>query len=232
MQVIGLVDDDRRTQASVSSALEREGYQILQYTDGQSALRGFSTGPPDLAILDIGTPGRDGIELLRRLRQTCFTPVIFFTSKDDEINEILALKMGADDVIRKPFSLRVLTERVRTVLKRAPQTSGADETVDNTAIECGQLLIDVARHICAWKNKPVLLTRAELWILQALVSRPGVVRTPRALMDAVHDRPTYVGDRVIAAAHVKRMRKKLRAIDDSFDMIETLYGVGYRFKEP
>jgi two-component system, OmpR family, response regulator ChvI len=228
MRVIGLVDGDGGTLTSLSFALEGEGYKVVAYTDGQSALGGFRTNPPDLAILEIQLPRMDGMEILRRLRQTCHIPVIFLTSKNDEINEILGLKMGADDVVHKPFSQRVLTQRVKTVLKRVTNKSGSDQK--DIVIECGQLRIDPARHVCTWKNKPVPFTPTEFLMLQALVSRPGVLRSRDALMDAVHDEPVSLDERAIDV-HIKRMRKKLKAVDDSFDMIETLYGIGYRFKE-
>jgi two-component system, OmpR family, response regulator ChvI len=230
MQTIGLVDGDRRTLTSLSFALEREGYKVVAYTDGESALGGFGINPPDLAILEIQLPRMDGMEILRRLRQGCQIPVIFLTSKNDEIDEILGLKMGADDVVRKPLSQRVLTQRVKTVLRRVTDKSGTDQKEDPIVIECSQLRIDATRHLCTWKNKPVPLTGTEFLMLQALVSRPGVVRSRDALMDAVHDDPVSLDERAIDV-HIKRMRKKLKAVDDSFDMIETLYGVGYRFKE-
>jgi two-component system, OmpR family, response regulator ChvI len=156
--------------------------------------------------------------------------VIFSTSKDDEMNDILGLKMGAEDVVRKPFSRRVLTQRVKTVLKRVTEKSGASQKEDHIVIECGQLRIDTARYVCTWKSKPVPLTRTELLMMQALVGRPGVVRSRDALMDAVHGDPVHIDDRAIDV-HIKRMRKKLKAVNDSFDMIDTLYGIGYRFKE-
>jgi two-component system response regulator ChvI len=230
MQIIGLVDGDRGTLTSLSFALEGEGYNVVAYTDGQSALGGFGTNPPDLAILAIQLPGMDGMEILRRLRQSCHIPVIFLTSKHDEMDEILGLKMGADDVVHKPFSQRVLTQRVKTVLKRVTDKSGADHREDSIVIECGQLRIDTARYVCTWNNKPVPFTRTEFLMLQALVSRRRAVRSRDALMDAVHDEPVSLDERAIDV-HIKRMRKKLKAVDDSFDMIETLYGIGYRFKE-
>src|SRR6266508_2020300 len=205
MPTIALVDDDRNILTSVSIALEAEGYRIMTYTDGASALDGFKTSPPDLAILDIKMPRMDGMETLRRLRQKSDMPVIFLTSKDEEIDELFGLKMGAADFIRKPFSQRLLLER-------------------------GQLRMDPERHTCTWKNEPVTLTVTEFLILQALASRPGVVKSRNALMDAAYDDQVYVDDRTIDS-HIKRLRKKFKGSDDDFDMIETLYGVGYRFKE-
>ena len=230
MQTIGLVDGDRGTLTSLSFALEEEGYTVAAYTDGESALGKFRTNPPDLAVLEIELPHMDGMELLRRLRQTCHMPVIFLMSKSDDMNEILGLKMGADDVVRKPLSQRVLTERVKTVLRRVTNESRTDQKDDHIVLQCGQFRIDTLRHVCTWKNKPVPFTPTEFSMLQALVSRPGAVRSRDALMDAAHDAAVSLDERTIDA-HIKRMRKKLKAVDDSFDMIETLYGIGYRFKE-
>jgi two-component system response regulator ChvI len=233
MSTIALVDDDRNILTSVSLALEAEGFQVMTYTDGVSALDGFKSSPPDLAILDIKMPRMDGMETLRRLRQTSEVPVIFLTSKDEEIDELFGLKMGADDFIRKPFSQRLLVEHVKVVLRRA---GGKDvsmplkETVGTKVLERGPLRIDPERHTCTWKNEPVRLTVTEFLILQALATRPGVVKSRDALMDAAYDDQVYVDDRTIDS-HIKRLRKKFRIADGSFDMIETLYGVGYRFKE-
>src|SRR4051794_2685395 len=233
MPTIALVDDDRNILTSVSIALEAEGYRIMTYTDGASALEGFKTSPPDLAILDIKMPRMDGMEMLRRLRQKTDMPVIFLTSKDEEIDELFGLKMGADDFIRKPFSQRLLVERVKSVLRRtAPKdaTAAAGKELDIKALERGQLRMDPERHTCTWKNEAVTLTVTEFLILQALATRPGVVKSRNALMDAAYDDQVYVDDRTIDS-HIKRLRKKFKAADNDFDMIETLYGVGYRFKE-
>lgn len=232
MPTIALVDDDRNILTSVSIALEAEGYRIDTYTDGASALDGFKTNPPDLAILDIKMPRMDGMELLRRLRQKTDMPVIFLTSKDEEIDELFGLKMGADDFIKKPFSQRLLVERVKAVLRRAGAKDGAaPREVDSAKVlERGNLRMDPERHTCTWKNEPVTLTVTEFLILQALAQRPGVVKSRNALMDAAYDDQVYVDDRTIDS-HIKRLRKKFKSVDDSFEMIETLYGVGYRFKE-
>ena len=231
MPTIALVDDDRNILTSVSIALEAEGHRIMTYTDGASALDGFKTSPPDLAILDIKMPRMDGMELLRRLRQQSDVPVIFLTSKDEEIDELFGLKMGADDFIRKPFSPRLLVERVKAVLRRiAAKDAVNPKEADANALERGQLRMDPERHICTWKAEAVTLTVTEFLILKALATRPGVVKSRNALMDAAYDDQVYVDDRTIDS-HVKRLRKKFKAVDDAFDMIETLYGVGYRFKE-
>ena len=211
--------------------LEAEGYKIQTYNDGASALDGLADDPPDLAILDIKMPRMDGMELLRRLRQNSELPVIFLTSKDEEIDELFGLKMGADDFIRKPFSQRLLLERVKAVLRRAqPREAAAGEIETTKILERGKLKMDPERHTCLWENKQVTLTVTEFLILQALAHRPGVVKSRDALMDAAYDDQVYVDDRTIDS-HIKRLRKKFKAVDQSFDVIETLYGVGYRFKE-
>jgi two-component system response regulator ChvI len=230
MPTIALVDDDRNILASVSIALEAEGYRIMTYSDGNTALEGFSSTPPDLAILDIKMPRMDGVELLRRLRQKSDLPVIFLTSKDDEIDELFGFKIGADDFIRKPFSQRLLVERVKVVLRRAGGKPATGSTVPAKALERGQLHVDPERHACTWKGEPVKLTVTEFLIVQSLASRPGVVKSRDALMDAAYDDHVYVDDRTIDS-HIKRVRRKFKAVDDAFDMIDTLYGVGYRFKE-
>ena len=231
MPTIALVDDDRNILASVTIALEAEGYRIQTYTDGASAFDGMRQSPVDLAILDIKMPRMDGMELLRRLRQKSDMPVIFLTSKDEEIDELFGLKMGADDFIRKPFSQRLLVERVKAVLRRgAPKDTTSQRETDAKALERGLLKMDPERHTCTWKDEPVTLTVTEFLILQALATRPGVVKSRNALMDAAYDDQVYVDDRTIDS-HIKRLRKKFKVADSAFDMIETLYGVGYRFKE-
>ncbi|HXM31818.1 MAG TPA: response regulator transcription factor [Xanthobacteraceae bacterium] len=232
MPTIALVDDDRNILTSVSIALEAEGYRIMTYTDGASALEGFKSSPPDLAILDIKMPRMDGMELLRRVRQKSDVPIIFLTSKDEEIDELFGLKMGADDFIRKPFSQRLLVERVKAVLRRNGTKDGqpVKETDSAKILERGLLRMDPERHTCTWKGDQVVLTVTEFLILHALAQRPGVVKSRNALMDSAYDDQVYVDDRTIDS-HIKRLRKKFKAADDDFEMIETLYGVGYRFKE-
>jgi two-component system, OmpR family, response regulator ChvI len=231
MATIALVDDDRNILTSVSIVLESEGYKVRTFTDGASALEGLRTEPTDLAILDIKMPRMDGMELLRRLRQQTEMPVIFLTSKDEEIDELFGLKMGADDFIRKPFSQRLLVERVRAVLRRAnPRSVAPLKEEEARVLERGHLRMDPERHTCTWKGEPVTLTVTEFLILRALAQRPGVVKSRNALMDAAYDDQVYVDDRTIDS-HIKRLRKKFKAVDGNFDVIETLYGVGYRFKE-
>jgi two-component system, OmpR family, response regulator ChvI len=230
MPTIALVDDDRNILTSLRMLLETEGYKILAYTDGVSAFDGISTDPPDLAIIDIKMPRMDGMELLRRLRQKSEMPVIFLTSKEDEIDELFGLKMGADDFIRKPFSQRLVVERVRAILRRSQPREASSITEDAKIIERGKLKLDPERHTCIWDGKQVTLTVTEFLILQALAQRPGVVKSRDALMDAAYDDQVYVDDRTIDS-HIKRLRKKFKLVDTNFDVIETLYGVGYRFKE-
>ena len=214
-----------------NSLLEAEGYHITTYTDGVSALDGFKTTPPDLVILDIKMPRMDGMETLRRLRQKSDLPVIFLTSKDEQIDELFGLKMGADEFIRKPFSQRQLVERVKAVLRRAaPRDAATRKDAHNEVLEHGLLRMDPERHTCTWKSAPVALTVTEFLILQALASRPEIVKSRNALMDAAYDDQVYVDDRTIDS-HVKRLRKKFKASDVDFDLIETLYAVGYRMKE-
>jgi two-component system, OmpR family, response regulator ChvI len=231
MLTIALVDDDHNILTSVSVAFEAEGYRVMTYTDGGAALDGFKSSPPDVAILDIKMPRMDGMEMLRHLRQKSNIPVIFLTSKEDEIDELFGLKMGADDFIRKPFSQRLLVERVKALLRRQVPSDATPTTEAHAkAIECGQLRMDPERHSCTWKDQPVTLTVTEFLILQALASRPGVVKSRNALMDVAYDDQVYVDDRTIDS-HIKRLRNRFKSTDSEFDMIETLYGVGYRFKE-
>ena len=231
MPTIALVDDDRNILTSLRMALESEGYKTQTYNDGASALDGLTGTPPDLAILDIKMPRMDGMELLRRLRQMTEMPVIFLTSKDEEIDELFGLKMGADDYIRKPFSQRLLVERVKAVLRRAQPREATSTPTDATkVIERGKLKLDSERHTCEWDGKQVTLTVTEFLILQSLAQRPGVVKSRDALMDAAYDDQVYVDDRTIDS-HIKRLRKKFKQVDNDFNVIETLYGVGYRFRE-
>ncbi len=232
MPTIALVDDDRNILTSVSMTLESEGYRVQTYNDGVSALDGLSQVAPDLAILDIKMPRMDGMELLRKLRQKSDMPVIFLTSKDDEIDELFGLKMGADDFIRKPFSQRLLVERVKAVLRRFQprDTSAVRGGEASKVLVRGLLTMDQERHTCTWKGENVILTVTEFLILFALAQRPGVVKSRNALMDAAYDDQVYVDDRTIDS-HIKRLRKKFKSVDNDFNMIETLYGVGYRFRE-
>jgi len=229
---IALVDDERNIMNSLRMALEAEGFKVRTYSDGVAALEALNEDPVDLGVFDIKMPRMDGMELLRRVRQQSDMPVIFLTSKDEEIDELFGLKMGADDYIAKPFSQRLVVERVKAVLRRhvGAKEAGAGGTEAAKVLERGMLKLDPERHTCHWDNKPVTLTVTEFLILQALAARPGVVKTRDALMDAAYDDQVYVDDRTIDS-HIKRLRKKFKQVDDNFDVIETLYGVGYRFKE-
>ncbi len=235
MANITLIDDDENIVVSVSLALENHGHTVTAYYDGASGLAALESDPPDLAILDVKMPRMDGMEVLRRLRQTSNLPVIILTSKDEEIDEILGFNLGADDYIHKPFSQRLLIERVKAVLRRAgpeDEEAGAPpgSAAASRAIKRGRLTLDPARHDCLWDGKPVRLTVTEFLLLQALAQRPGFVKSRDNLMDAAYEDQVYVDDRTIDS-HIKRMRKKFRDVDPAFDSIETLYGVGYRYRE-
>jgi len=230
---IVLVDDDRNILTSVQMALEAEGFEVRTYPDGDEALRGLTQRPADLAVLDIKMPRLNGMELLQRLRQTPATaqmPVIFLTSKDEEVDEIMGLRMGADDYIKKPFSQRLLIERIRSLLRREQarlQPVGSDP---NSILVRGNMTLDGARHVCTWKGQHVELTVTEFLLVKTLAQRPGHVKNRDQLMDAAYGEAIYVDDRTIDS-HIKRLRKKFKDVDADFSQIETLYGVGYRYKE-
>ncbi len=231
---IALVDDDRNILTSVSIALQAEGFATRIYADGESALKALIENPPALAVFDIKMPKMDGLELLRRLREKSGIPVIFLTSKDDELDEALGLAMGADDYIAKPFSPRLLIARIRAILRRTDyvRASGPQDSDEQTPepVVRGALMIDPARHKVRWNGEDVVLTVTEFLILEALATRPGVVKTRNQLMDVAYQDDVYVDDRTIDS-HIKRLRRKFREVDASFDAIETLYGAGYRFAE-
>ena len=231
--VIALVDDDRNILTSVSIALQSEGFITRVYTDGTTALKAFSDNPADLGVFDIKMPQMDGMELLRRLREFSSMPVIFLTSRDDELDEALGLALGADDYISKPFSQRLLMARIRAILRRqelAKSETAAPSEPEPELLERGRLSMDPARHKVKWDGKDVTLTVTEFLILEALAQRPGVVKNRNQLLDIAYQEDVYVDDRTIDS-HIKRIRRKFRAIDSEFDSIETLYGVGYRFEE-
>ena len=230
---IALVDDDRNILTSVSIALQAEGFVTRLYSDGETALKALVDNPPDIAILDIKMPRMDGLELLRRLREKSMVPVIFLTSKDDELDEALGLAMGADDYIAKPFSQRLLIARIRAILRRAEIAQGGlgtEEPSAETNLVRGRLAMDTARHRVTWDGAAVTLTVTEFLILETLAQRPGIVKTRNQLMDAAYHDDIYVDDRTIDS-HIKRVRRKFRQADATFDAIETLYGAGYRFSE-
>ena len=224
---IALVDDDQNILTSVSLALESEGFIVDKYQDGEQGLNGIKRRPPDLLVLDIKMPKLDGMELLERLRKQSNLPVIFLTSKDDEVDEALGLRIGADDYIKKPFSQRLLIERIKALLRRVNISNEIDP---EALITRGDLVMDTSRHSSKWKGDDVKLTVTEFLILKDLSQRSGMVKTRDQLMDAAYGETIYVDDRTIDS-HIKRLRKKFRFVDKKFDQIETLYGVGYRYRE-
>ncbi len=227
---IALVDDDKNILQSLSVALEAEGFAVRTYNDGAEALKAITAQPVDLAILDIKMPRMDGMELLSNLRKQSAMPVIFLTSKDDEVDEVLGLRMGADDYIKKPFSQRLLVERIRALLRRGEIARGVADGQAEPVIQRGDLTLDPARHQCTWKNQDVDLTVTEFLILKSLAIRPGHVKSRDQLMDSAYGEHIYVDDRTIDS-HIKRLRKKFKAVDGDFAQIETLYGVGYRYRD-
>jgi two-component system response regulator ChvI len=233
-QTIALVDDDRNILTSVSIALQAEGFTTRVYSDAPTALKALADNPADLGVFDIKMPRMDGMELLRRVREFSSIPVIFLTSKDDELDEALGLAMGADDYITKPFSQRLLIARIRAILRRQEiaksDVAGTGNEPEPELLVRGSLSMDPARHKVKWGERTVTLTVTEFLILEALAQRPGVVKNRNQLLDIAYHEDVYVDDRTIDS-HIKRIRRKFRAVDPTFDAIETLYGVGYRFEE-
>ena len=232
---IAVIDDDRNLLTSVTIALESEGFDVRAHGDAVEGLQDILSRPPDLAILDIKMPRMDGLEVLRRLRRQSDLPVIFLTSKDQEEDELEGLRHGADDYVSKPFSLRLLIERIRAIMRRnlQPKEMEANSPTVETlepALERGALVLDMARHTCRWNGAEVILTVTEFLLLKSLAHRPGLVKSRNQLMDAAYDDQTYVDDRTIDS-HIKRIRKKFRTVDSAFAHIDTLYGVGYKFTE-
>ena len=231
---IALVDDDRNILTSVSIALESEGYAVRTYADGSEGLHALREDPADLVVLDIKMPRMDGLEMLGHLRKSSDVPVIFLTSKDDEVDEVLGLQMGADDYIRKPFSQVLLLARIKALLRRTEarreSSEGKDGNGESDLVTHGELTLDPTRHVSKWKGQNVDLTVTEFLILETLARWPGHVKSRDQLIDAAYGENIYVDDRTIDS-HIKRMRKKFRDVDSNFGQIETLYGVGYRYKE-
>ncbi len=232
---IALVDDDRNILTSVTIALEAEGFRVRTYPDGQKAWDALSKTPADLAVLDVKMPRMDGMELLRRMREVSDMPIILLTSKDEEIDQLLGLRMGADDYIGKPFSQRLLIERIRALLRRSEMRKMTNEEIspeveEESELVRGKLVLDSLRHSVTWDGKDVTLTVTEFMILQTLAQHPGHVKSRDQLMDAAYSDDVYVDDRTIDS-HIKRLRRKFRAVADDFSAIETLYGVGYRYKD-
>ncbi|PCI54906.1 MAG: DNA-binding response regulator [Alphaproteobacteria bacterium] len=228
---IFLVDDDRNILLSVSMALEAEGFDVETFNDGEAGLSAILEGQPDLVILDVKMPRMDGIEVLSKLREESAIPVIFLTSKDDEVDQVIGLRMGADDYITKPFSQRLLIERIKVLLRRRDLMNSENSKQDASSnIEYGHLILDDSRHLCSWKGQPLNLTVTEYLLVKSLAMRPGHVRNRDQLIDMAYGENIYVDDRTVDS-HIKRVRKKFKKLDDEFDKIETLYGIGYRYKE-
>ena len=230
MAKICLIDDDQNILASLSLALKAERYEVVTFSDGKSGLESLTNEDYDIAILDIKMPRLDGLEVLQKLRLSSDIPVIFLTSKDDEIDQLLGLKMGADDYITKPFSQKLLIERVKTILKRVSKISDPDALNEDNLLKRGDLNLNISRHECSWREIQIKLTVTEFLILENLVNRPGYVKSRDQLMSAAYDDNIYVDDRTIDS-HIKRIRRKFKSEDKNFNSIETLYGVGYRFNQ-
>tara|TARA_B100001540_G_scaffold3514_1_gene3242 strand:- start:32 stop:733 length:702 start_codon:yes stop_codon:yes gene_type:complete len=228
-QTIALIDDDRNILTSISIALEKEGFKVQTYLDGESALIGLTRTPPDLAVIDIKMPKMDGEELLKKLRKKTSMPVIFLTSKDDEVDELLGLKLGANDFVKKSggFSIKVLVERIRVQLRKN-ESNNIEET--KNIISHGKLKLDPSQLECEWNGKqlPDKLTTTEFLIVKELAKRPGIIKERSQLMDIAYREDTDIEDRTIDS-HVKRIRKKFKKVDNNFSAIETRYGSGYRW---
>ena len=228
-QTIALIDDDRNILTSISIALEKEGFKVQTYLDGESALIGLTRTPPDLAIIDIKMPKMDGEELLKKIRKKTSMPVIFLTSKDEEVDELLGLKLGADDFVKKSggFSIKVLIERIRVQLRK--RDNNTLEDTKNVILQ-GKLRLDPSQLECEWDGKqlPDKLTTTEFLIVKELAKRPGIIKERSQLMDIAYREDTDIEDRTIDS-HVKRIRKKFKKIDSNFSSIETRYGSGYRW---
>ena len=225
---IALVDGDRNILTSISMALENEGFKVRTYIDAENALVGISRNPPDLAVIDIKMPRMDGEELLKRLRKKTAIPIIFLTSKDEEVDELLGLKLGADDFIKKSggFSIKVLIERIRVQLRK--KTNNIDDS--KNLIKHGKLVLDPSQLECEWDGKPLpeKLTTTEFLIVKELAKRPGIIKERAQLMDIAYKDNNDIEDRTIDS-HVKRIRKKFKKVDLNFSAIETRYGSGYRW---
>lgn len=230
---IALIDDDQNILTSVSMVLEEEGYEVFTYNDGISGLEGVLKEQVSLVVLDIKMPRMDGMETLRRLREKSNVPVIFLTSKEDEIDELIGLRMGADDYIKKPFSQNLLIARIKTILRRfEPPIMGdnGEPLQEDIILQRGNLVMNKTRHSCTWKNKPIDLTITEFLMLYSLVEKPGMVKTRDQLIDSAYGSNVYIDDRTVDS-HIKRVRRKFKEIEKDFINIETLYGVGYRYRE-
>lgn len=229
---IALIDDDQNILTSVSMLLEEEGYEVLTYNDGLSGLQGVLKEQVSLVVLDIKMPRMDGLETLQELRKKSNVPVIFLTSKEDEIDELCGLRMGADDYIKKPFSPNLLIARIKVLLRRSDPivNKDSDEAREDVVLKRGALEMNKTRHLCLWKDQPVDLTITEFLMLYSLIEKTGIVKTRDQLIDSAYGTNVYIDDRTVDS-HIKRLRKKFKDIDQDFSCIETLYGVGYRYRE-
>jgi two-component system response regulator ChvI len=227
-QRIALVDDDKNILTSVSMALEAEGFLVESFHDGETALESLLKSPVDLVILDIKMPRMDGLEVLKKIRESSKMPVVFLTSKDDEIDQVTGLRLGADDYITKPFSQRLLIERIRTILRRDQMRLAEKPTTPDNIIQQGDLRLDEDKHLCSWKNIPIEMTVTEFLLIKLLSQRVGHVKSREQLINYAYGDSVYVDDRTIDS-HIKRLRKKFKEADAAFDNIETVYGVGYRY---
>ena len=228
-----LIDDDKNILTSVSMLLETEGFKVTTFSDGESGLKGILDGNPDIAVVDIKMPRLDGIELLKKLRKTSDMPVIFLTSKDTEIDELLGLKIGADDYITKPFSQKILIERIRILIKRSEvrSTKKKEKSAGKNSIKNGSIILDTEKYMCKWKNKMVNLTVTEFLLVKSLVENVDVVKSRDQLISsAFGESKENIDDRSIDH-HFKRIRKKFKKTDSNFNSIVTVYGGGYKFSE-
>lgn len=230
MSRIALVDDDCNLLTSLSLCLEEAGFTVERYGNGQLAHDAFCRAMPDLAVLDIRMPVMDGMDLLQRMRRKTAIPIIMLTSCDEEFEEIMGLRLGADDYVKKPFSQRLLVERIRALLRRRQPGAGEPAGTEGQVINSGRLHMDMLRHEVKWNGQPVALTVTEFLLLGALAEHPGFVKSREQLLEAAYDDQVYVDDRTVDS-HIKRLRKKLRGADPGFAAIETLYGIGYRYIE-
>ena len=226
--LVAVVDDEENIRETVGFALRREGYRVATYADGQAAWEAFETAPPDLAILDILMPRLDGLELCRRLRSRSERlPIVFLTSRDEEFDRVLGLELGADDYLCKPFSMRELMVRVKVLFRRVALTVPGGEKEE--VLAHGDLELDLLRYRLRWRGVEVPLTVTEFRILRALVRHPGHVKSREQLVGEGYPHDTFVSDRTIDT-HIKRLRRKLGQVDPAFDEIETVYGLGYRYR--
>lgn len=227
-QRIALVDDDKNILTSVTIALEAAGFAVSPYSDGEAALKGLALNPADLAVLDIKMPRMNGIELLKKIRERSAMPVVFLTSKDDEIDQLMGLRLGADDYITKPFSQKLLLERIRAILRRKELLLQPEKSAPSQIITLGPLTLDEGRYLCTWKGQNVDVSVTEFLLLKTLIDHPGHVKSREQLMDSAYGEQLDVDDRTVDS-HIKRIRRKFRDVDPAFNCIETIYGAGYRY---